>query len=140
MVATKMTKIETEILDKLLGRCSNMFGPLSADIKQRVVNVFKEQTPETWNDAYSIVLNGDVRYGFGLSLWEAWVRTDSSAPKSAAASYDKPLAEQWPSLPTSEALFRAIIYASDTLELAFCKNSSEQLKTLNRIINSEKKR
>lgn len=78
---------------------SNMFGKLKPEIKERLQAVIDNPCQDTWDDAYSIVINGTGRM---KTLWNAirTVRPDFCV--------SKPLNSQWKEIPTSEEIIQAI--------------------------------
>jgi hypothetical protein len=66
---------------------SNMFGPLSKDIKDRVLSFINNPSVETWSECYSIIIAGHN------TMWQIWCNYDCEAPRG--------LSEEgvWPSIP-----------------------------------------
>jgi hypothetical protein len=104
-----------------LNAASNMFGPLSGDVRQRLVAAIRNPGKETWDDAHGIILNPDV--GLGLTLWQAvlavdpdfasvrgpvtrWVDDDSDL-----GGHSEPVSG-WSRTPTAETIEQAISYAT----------------------------
>jgi hypothetical protein len=98
-------------LEELLGMgdLSNMFGPIGSDIRKRLLRVLKNPTDKTWEDAHTIILVGSGKY---LTLWQAWIAVDPSAPEIGPRSNMKRRLEKWSKVPTQENLFDAIRYAA----------------------------
>lgn len=99
-----------------LDELNNFWGPLSADVRKRLLAVLKHPTNATWSNAHGIILRNDVR-GMGLTLWQAWIAIDPTAPRVGPAStYNKQtgkyVTEKWKHLPTPENVFNAIRYAT----------------------------
>jgi hypothetical protein len=78
---------------------SNMFGKLKPEIKQRLQAVIDNPCQETWEDAYTIILNAE---GKMTTLWQAVIKIDWNMPQR------KGLDEPWPYIPSSETIKEAI--------------------------------
>jgi hypothetical protein len=63
-----------------LGRATNMFGPLSIDIKNRLRAYFAEPSEERWDTVSGICVGGH------MTVWQAWLATDPTAPRTGPAS------------------------------------------------------
>lgn len=74
------------------GLCG-MLGPLSAGAKERILGFLNSPSSETWDNAYSISLNG------GTTLWQLWMSAD---PANAPVS--KPFDEKWEVIPDPEVI------------------------------------
>lgn len=57
-----------------LSRATNMFGPLSPDIKNRLRAYYAEPSQEKWRGVSCIIVGGH------MTVWQAWVATERSAP------------------------------------------------------------
>lgn len=93
--------------ERLLSRASNMFGRLDDEIRARLRAVLERPTDETWDDAYSIIIDergGPGRGLGGTTLWNAWIAVDPEAPRS------KP-GDTWPRVPSKQDLIRAFQWA-----------------------------
>lgn len=104
-----------------LNAASNMFGPLSGELRQRVMAAISDPGEATWGDAYSVILNPDV--GLGLTLWQAvlavdpgfasargpvtrWVEDDSEL-----GGHSEPVSG-WSRTPSAETILQAVSYAT----------------------------
>ncbi len=78
---------------------ANMFGKLKPEIKEKLQAVIDNPCQDTWDDAYSIIINSTGRM---KTLWNAihTVRPDFCI--------SKPLNSQWKEIPTSEEIVQAI--------------------------------
>jgi hypothetical protein len=77
---------------------SNLLGEkLSKDTKNALLSYFNAPTKALWDE-----LAGNYIAG-GVTLWQAWLAIDASAPRS------KPEHAEWPSIPSGELLRQAII-------------------------------
>ena len=86
-------------------KCRNMFGPLNAECRSRLQRVLDSPTAETWDDAYSLIVGAD---GF-TTLWQAWVKVDSSAPRAGPChDMDGNQIRGWPRIPDQLTLYRAL--------------------------------
>ena len=90
---------------KIVKKCRNMFGPLNAECRARLEAVLKDPTPDTWDDAYSLIVGAD---GF-TTLWQAWIKVDPFAPRTGP-SYDQHGTRKtgWSEIPDQFTLYRAL--------------------------------
>lgn len=79
-------------------RATNLWGKLGPDLRRRLEAVINDPTPETWDDAHSLILNGDT----WVTLWQAVLVADPSFPRS------KPTDEPWAAVPTRQTLITAL--------------------------------
>jgi hypothetical protein len=86
-----------------IDRASNVFGRLKPEVRKRLERCVDVPTQRNWEDAYSIILNGDTM----MTLWQAWIAVDPSAPRS------KPVESRWPRTPTQIMLYKAIRFATE---------------------------
>jgi hypothetical protein len=103
-----------------LNAAGNMFGPLSGEIRVRLMAAINDPCEETWNDAYSIIL---LDVGLGLTLWQAVLKVDPSFAEakgpvtrwveddSELGGHSEPVSG-WSRTPTAEVLIQAIQYAT----------------------------
>lgn len=87
---------------------SNMFGKLKPEIKKRLQAVIDNPCQETWDDAYSIILNGSGRM---QTLWTAVLAVKPNFCQG------KPCDAPWEEIPTSEEIIQAIknaVYKTET--------------------------
>lgn len=100
------------MLENLLGfdDLQNFWGPLGPDVRKRLLAVVKKPTQATWSHAYSIILRNGP--GFGLTLWQAWISVDPTAPKVGPAYTSGMKMGQWSRIPTQEEIFWMIRYAA----------------------------
>jgi len=78
---------------------TNMFGKLKPEIKKRLQAVINNPCQETWEDAYSIILNASGRM---TTLWQAVIKIDWDMQQN------KPLDSKWTHIPTQETIIKAI--------------------------------
>jgi hypothetical protein len=86
---------------------TNLFGRIKPDTKKRLEAVIENPCQETWDDAYTIILNGSGRM---ITLWNAVLLIDPSFCRS------KPCETPWPKIPTRETIIEAIkraVYVED---------------------------
>jgi len=89
----------------------NMFGKLDPKNRTRLRAVLYHPTEETWNNAYSIILNPHV--GFGLTLWQAVIAVDHSFPKVGPSTDSRGrVVERWRRIPSQALLLAALQYAT----------------------------
>ena len=104
-----------------LNAASNMFGPLSGEVRERLMAAISDPCEATWDDAYSIILNPDV--GLGLTLWQAVRAVDPSFASaqgpvtrwvdddSELGGHSEPVSG-WSQIPSAETILQAISYAT----------------------------
>ncbi len=80
-----------------IDNCKNVFGYLSTNCRARLTALIEQPSQATWDDAYSIIIDGH----FG-TLWQAWLAVDASAPRS------KPCDAPWPRIPDQLTVYRAL--------------------------------
>ena len=85
--------------ERLLDKCSNMFGALSPDLKARINAYLENPTEEGWEDVHCIIIH---ERKMGATLWQAWLAIDPTAPRSKGET------APWPRYPDSFTLRRAI--------------------------------
>lgn len=88
-----------------IDRATNMFGALSDEVRERLMAVITDPNPETWDDAYSIIVNAE-----GImhrTLWQAVISVDPNMPRKGG-SMDAPVAERWPYVPDTYTILLAI--------------------------------
>lgn len=78
---------------------TNMFGKLKPDVKARLEAVIDNPCQETWEDAYTIIINAEKAM---TTLWQAVISVDWDMQQS------KPLDSKWTHIPTKETIIRAI--------------------------------
>jgi hypothetical protein len=78
---------------------TNLFGKLSTEVKERLQAVIDNPCQETWEDAYSIILNSS---GKMTTLWQAVIKFDWDMQQS------KPCDKPWSHIPTQETIIKAI--------------------------------
>ena len=78
---------------------TNLFGNLKPEIKNRLQAVIDNPCQETWEDAYSIILNADAGM---TTLWQAVIKIDWDMPQR------KPLDAPWSYIPSQEIIIEAI--------------------------------
>lgn len=96
-----------------LNLASNVFGRLPLRIRQRLQAVVDTPNLDTWDDAYTIILNGRSF----MTLWQAVIAVDPTFPKigpmTTCDGNGRELSrESWARVPTQEVLLRALRYAT----------------------------
>jgi len=86
-----------------IDRTSNVFGALKPDVRLRLEAVIANPTQQSWDGAYSIILNGKSH----MTLWQSWIAVDPDAVRS------KPLDSDWPRVPDQLTIYRALKHATD---------------------------
>ena len=81
-----------------LDKTSNIFGKLKPETRARLERVIAKPTQRTWDNAYSIIIEGR----HFTTLWQAWIAVAPHAPRS------KQLDGKWPRLPDQLTLYRAL--------------------------------
>lgn len=84
-----------------LDQTTNLFGRLSGDVRERLVAVLANPSQETWDDAYSIIVNSS-RF---ITMWQAVLVVDPSFPAFKDSD------GLWPRVPDYDTIARAIRYA-----------------------------
>lgn len=79
---------------------SNLFGRLKPETKALLQAVIDNPCQQTWDDAYSIILNGSN--GKMITLWQSVLNVEPTYLRS------KPCDENWSKIPTSETIIEAI--------------------------------
>ena len=92
--------------------CENVFGKVKPDIQKRLQAVMDNPTPETWDDAHSIIIGGrNFR-----TLWQAVLIIDPSFQRSAPYDMDTHTTK-WRTVPSKETIRAAIkLIAEKNLE------------------------
>lgn len=83
----------------VLNFATNLFGAISPEIKKRLQAVIDNPNQETWDDAYSIIINGTGRT---QTLWQAVITIDPDFVTR------KPPDAPWSKIPSSETIVKAI--------------------------------
>jgi hypothetical protein len=101
-----------------LDMASNMWGRLSDDIRARLTAAIEHPGEETWDDAYSIILDRDS----WTTLWQAVLATEPSFASARApvtrwvpddselGGHSEPVSG-WSRTPAAETIIQAINYA-----------------------------
>ena len=84
-----------------LDETTNMRGQLTGEARERLIAVLADPNQETWEEAHSLILNGERH----VTLWQAVVWVDPSFPKS------RPCGSEWERVPDYDTVARAIRYA-----------------------------
>jgi hypothetical protein len=80
----------------------SMMGPLSDETKRSVLDYLNAPAEEKWDRLHGRIIQGHI------TLWQAWIKVDPSAPKS------KELDAPWPRIPSAEVLTQALRAIGDT--------------------------
>ena len=86
---------------------TNMFGKLNPEIKERLQAVIDNPCQDTWEDAFSIIVNFE---GEMTTLWTAVIAIDWDMPRS------KPMDSPWSYIPSSKIIVEAIKKATLSLK------------------------
>jgi hypothetical protein len=101
-----------------LNKGSNLLGPLSGEIRARLVAAITVPCEETWDDAYTVILDRST----WLTLWQAVLAVDpgfasAQAPvtrwvddSSELGGHSEPVSG-WSRTPSAEIIRQAIAYA-----------------------------
>lgn len=100
-VDTILREAAVDLADEVIDRCTNMFGKLTPDVRERLLAVIRNPTPVTWDNAYSIVVSGVMR-----TLWQAVIKIDPEMP-TVAGSGSSPL-QRWHYVPNATTIIMAI--------------------------------
>ena len=93
-----------KILEPELKRCTDMFGEIQEDVRLRLIAVYNNPCQETWDDAYSVLINGKT------TLWQAVIAVKSGFIKSAPMNDD--CTAKWSMIPSQRTILNAIRYAT----------------------------
>ena len=77
---------------------TNLFGPLSAEIRARLFAVADSPNQNTWATAYSVIITTEGM----TTLWQALLAYTDYAVQS------KPLDGDWPDVPTRDQILTAL--------------------------------
>lgn len=80
-------------------RATNLYGPLVPELRARIDALIEDPTPATWDDAYTIIVNGDTF----TSLWQAVLHVDPSFPARINNG-----TWRWQTAPTREVVLAAL--------------------------------
>ena len=91
-------------MQQLIGRCRNIYGPLSAGERRMLHDLLRNHTRARWDRCCELIISvcGDI-----TTLWDAWVMVDPKAPRRRNPD------GSWPAIPDSFTLRRAILMATD---------------------------
>ena len=89
-----------------LNAASNFFGPLSGEVRVRLMAAINDPGQATWDDAHCIILSFTPM----LTLWQAVIAVDPTFPQSAHLQDDNTFA--WPRTPSPDVIVQAIQYAT----------------------------
>ena len=78
---------------------TNMIGKLKPATKKKLEAVINNPCQETWEAAYTIILNGE---GKMTTLWQAVIKIDWNMQQR------KPLDDEWSYIPSKEIILKAI--------------------------------
>jgi hypothetical protein len=85
-----------------LQKATNLVGGLNPNLKARIIALVENPTQETWDNAHSIIVNGDRC----ITLWKAVLRVDPTFPRSRIK--DQP----WERIPDRDTVLEAITQAT----------------------------
>jgi hypothetical protein len=101
----------------VLDRFTDSLGaPLRDFSRGRLAALLADPRPSTWEDAHGVVINAQ-----GLTLWQAWIAIDETAPQTGRHvtldPYDQVVVlEEWARIPDDQMLARAVAYALSVTE------------------------
>ena len=96
----------------VLDRFTDALGaPLRDFSRGRLAVLFADPRPSTWEDAHGVVINAQ-----GLTLWQAWIAVDPTAPRTGRHVTLDPcdhviVLREWDRIPDEAMLARAIAFA-----------------------------
>lgn len=94
----------------MISLCKNMWGYISEDIQERIVNYLENPTVENWDDIYSIIIQWD---GITHTIWQWIIYCDPTFPKTGRATDIKGnVIKEWERTPTPKEVIRAINVAT----------------------------
>jgi len=89
--------------------CTNGFGSsLSPEMRNRVLAFLESPSMDTWEEAYSIIIDARPGAGLGITLWQSWIAVDPNAPLMRSGD--------WPRIPDSSTLYLSILEARKAVE------------------------
>lgn len=101
-----------------LNLASNPLGPLSGEVRVRIVAVIERPCDETWDDAHCVILNRES----WMTLWQAVMAIDPTFPTAGPVTSwvedDGPLGGHsepvsgWERIPDAETIIQAVNYAT----------------------------
>jgi hypothetical protein len=102
-----------------LNRASNLFGPLSGELRARLTAAIENPCEETWDDAYTVILSRED----WITLWQAVLAVDpdfrtAQAPVTRWVEDGSPLGGHsepvsgWSRTPSAEVIRQAIAYVT----------------------------
>lgn len=95
-----------------LDRFTDALGaPLRDFSRGRLAALLADPRPSTWEDAHGVVLNTE-----GLTLWQAWLAIDPTAPQTGRHVTLDPwdhvlVLRDWERVPDPDVLDRIVAYA-----------------------------
>lgn len=96
----------------VLDRFTDALGaPLRDYSRGRLAALLADPRPSTWEDAHGVVINAQ-----GLTLWQAWIAIDMTAPHTGRCVTLDPfdhviVLQEWDRIPDEAMLARAIAFA-----------------------------
>ena len=80
-------------LDRLLDRLFNGLGePLASDARARIVDLDANPSPQTWNEAYSLIVGSQLNT---KSLCAAVRDVDPRCPRAPSSAYARTNPDRW---------------------------------------------
>jgi len=91
----------------------NLFGPLKADIRERLQGYMNDPTIERWDDVHGIILHASTM----LTFWQAVLKVKPDFPtRGRATDIHGKILKEWSEIPDQETALMAIIYAAYVYE------------------------
>lgn len=100
----------------LFDGCTNMYGPLDAVVKRRVLRFINDPSDETWTDISGTIVNAS--FGLGMTIWQAVIALDPTFPREGpSTTFDRQGREvakaSWSRIPDPLLVARAIKFAAN---------------------------
>lgn len=98
----------TNVLDRFT---DGLGAPLRSFSRSRLAALLADPRPSTWDDAHGLVVNAS-----GLTLWQAWIAIDPTAPTTGRHITLDPedrviVLKDWDRVPDDPMLHRIVEYA-----------------------------
>lgn len=92
-------------VNKLLNKCTNLYGFIEQDIKDRIINYLLNPNIKNWEDIYSICIKG-----FLYTIWRAVRNVDISFQSTVKEGVG------WESIPSPQTVIDGIKFAINNSE------------------------
>jgi hypothetical protein len=91
-----------------LNLARNMLGTLSPTIRRRLERYAANPSVRRWDDVYCTIVGSDGR----MTVWQAWIATDPTAPRIGPTTRNGRKIKGWASFPSAERFRVALEYAT----------------------------